>query len=269
MHPSAVSALIALLHTSLERIVVLNEPYPHGDGKVTRSDLVGLTLLSRLSGPAAFPCTNDTPAIWHDDDSSTRRAAWPVSPCLLHCCHCIVMVVWTRCVSLFVAVDLPAAGQPGSPSRLPHIGSQKEATATLILALLRAQIFDSGIYSLLREAPRLTSLELRGFEFPGMPFGALAGAAIRHLTLHVDRFHDDQRRSNETTLTSVLGDLPQLTSLDMTFPKCAPFHRCRYLPLKLHSSCACDDGNHLHALRACRHCDRCRVPASAFNDAPR
>ena len=38
MHPSAVSALVALLHASLERIVVINEPSMHGETRVRTSD---------------------------------------------------------------------------------------------------------------------------------------------------------------------------------------------------------------------------------------
>lgn len=80
------------------------------------------------------------------------------------------------------------------------------------------------MYSLLREAPRLTTLELKGLEFPGSvhgsnPFSALAGASIRYLELRVTRFHDDTRRSLEEALTSVLASLPQLGWLDMSFPR--------------------------------------------------
>ena len=83
------------------------------------------------------------------------------------------------------------------------------------------------MYSLIREAPRLTSLVLKGVEFPGtrpgdIPsgFAALAGASIRHLELHVTRFYDDARGGSEHALTSVLASLPQLRSLDMSFARC-------------------------------------------------
>ncbi len=78
------------------------------------------------------------------------------------------------------------------------------------------------MYSLMREAPRLSRLELKAIDFPGAPFGALAGAPIRHLALHVTHFHDNHQHSQEAVLTSVLADLPQLASLDMSFPKCGP-----------------------------------------------
>ena len=80
------------------------------------------------------------------------------------------------------------------------------------------------MYSLIRLAHGLTSLELRGIDFPPGPvnhgpFTALAGMPLRHLVLHVTSFRDDHGRSMEAALTSVLGNLPQLGSLDMTFPR--------------------------------------------------
>ena len=101
------------------------------------------------------------------------------------------------------------------------VGKQAKQ-ASPVRTLRRAQIFDDSIYSLMREAPRLSRLELMAIDFPGSPFGALAGAAIRHLALHVTHFHDTHQRSQEAVLTSVLADLPQLASLDMSFPKCVP-----------------------------------------------
>ena len=87
-----------------------------------------------------------------------------------------------------------------------------------------AQIFDTSLYSLIRELPRLTGLELNRVAFPyGLPgfspFSALAGAPLRVLVMHVTRFQDDAQRSMHDTLTSVLASLSQLVYLDMTFPR--------------------------------------------------
>ena len=77
----------------------------------------------------------------------------------------------------------------------------------------------------MRTAPRLTSLELRGIEFSSFtskvhPLLVLAGMPLRHLVLHVVRPQSDLRRSTEEAVTSVLADLPQLISLDISFPRC-------------------------------------------------
>ena len=81
------------------------------------------------------------------------------------------------------------------------------------------------MYSMLRTARGLTSLELRGIELPSgqakdSQLLALRGAPLRHLVLHVPRYYDSVPRSEEA-LMSVLADLPQLVSLDMAFPRCA------------------------------------------------
>lgn len=88
-----------------------------------------------------------------------------------------------------------------------------------------AQIVDTSLCSMIRTAVQLTSLELRGFDLTDTSpdnahFSALAGAPIRHMALHVTRFADSVRRGMEEALTSMLANLPQLTSLDMSFPRC-------------------------------------------------
>ena len=86
-------------------------------------------------------------------------------------------------------------------------------------------------------AHELTSLELKGIQFPacarGMgggvsdcAFSALAGLPIRHLALHVTGFQDHRHSDVGDVLLPVLANLPRLTSLDMSFPDAPPYGRC-------------------------------------------
>jgi len=88
-----------------------------------------------------------------------------------------------------------------------------------------SQTSDASMYSMLRTAPGLTRLEMKGIDLPsgqtkGNQFLALRGAPLRHLVLHVPRFYNSGTGSEEA-LMSVLADLRQLVSLDMSFPRCA------------------------------------------------
>ena len=88
------------------------------------------------------------------------------------------------------------------------------------------KVSDTSMYSIIGAARGLTSLELRGFDFPLAAGGhchlsALGGMRLRHLVLHATRFQDDARRSLAEALMSALADLPELVSLDMAFPRCA------------------------------------------------
>ena len=89
------------------------------------------------------------------------------------------------------------------------------------------------MYSVIGAARGLTSLELLGFDFPLAVNGhchlsALGGMRLRHLVLNATRFQDDARRSLAEALMAVLADLPQLVSLEMSFPRCAVNDRHGY-----------------------------------------
>ena len=87
------------------------------------------------------------------------------------------------------------------------------------------------MYSLIGAARELKILQLTGFDFPPAASGhchlsALGGMRLRHLVLIATRFQDDARRSLADALMTMLADLPQLVSLEMSFPRCA-VHSCR------------------------------------------
>ncbi len=105
------------------------------------------------------------------------------------------------------------------------------------------QISDTSMYSLIGAARHLKILQLTGFDFPLAANGhchlaALGGMRLRHLVLVATRFQDDARRSLADALMTMLADLPQLVSLEMSFPRCAARQALQSVKLTAAQGCS-------------------------------
>jgi len=207
MQSSAVSAIIALLHASLECITVPGERASHGTLPVsTLTDGVSASL--PLGTPSRLPRDGEGSV---SAGSSLRQAE----------------VHFKRVRPSYFA----PSGRCTQRRRLSRASAGSNAGGAVPLSPdappRYPQISDTSMYSLIGTARGLRSLQLTGFDFPlatngHCPLSALAGLRhLRHLVLNATRFQDDARRSLADALMAVLADLPQLVALEVSFPRCA------------------------------------------------
>jgi len=203
LQPSAVTLLVALLHSRLERIFLHAE--------VTAPGCQVRILTSGSCGSSVLP-------------HCVQIICLPPMPRQSTCSSCAAIRL------RYAPLNAKRACSPGcGRCAKSRDASQRIAAVTLhsaVPSLLRLlpQIFNSTMYAMIREAPRLASLEMHGRLFPfglagKVGFEALAGVPLRHLVLDAASWEDD-RTCSEEPLVATLADLPQLQSLEMSFSRC-------------------------------------------------